>query len=119
MGYNSTDAARDAHDAERGDALLLEALSLAQEICRAFAERFQDDPLGPAISVELELGSDDQPVFVFTLLMEIDDDFDADEYPAEGIERLLKDLRENVADSIVDDWDWFVTTATKAGAAER
>lgn len=71
------------------------------------------------MSVGLDAGAEYQPVFVFSLLLALDDDLDADEYPGAEVEKVQSDLRARVASSSVDEWDWIVTTGTKAGAARR
>jgi hypothetical protein len=68
--------------------------------------------------VRLAAGAGDRPVFVFELLVDLDDDLEADDYPVEQIGQLRDKLRSRITSSSrVDDWDWIVNTGTKAGAA--
>ncbi len=117
MGYSEADAAHDAADAERAESALQEAEEAARRIAREFEGNWQGDRLHPNVSVELAVGGDDQPVFVFRLLVDLDEDLDADEYPADEIAGLQGDLRNRVPGTPVDAWDWIVTTGTKAGSA--
>lgn len=71
------------------------------------------------MSVVLDIGADDEPLFVFSLLVELEEDFDVDNYPDVEVERLRSDLRSRVPRTPVDDWRWLLTTGTKAGAARR
>jgi hypothetical protein len=119
MGYSSSDAAHDAADAARAEAALDAALEAADSICTSFVTEHQDSPLSPDVSVSLEVGAEDQPVFVFSLLVELEDDLDPNDFPEDEIETLQSALRARIVNTPVDDWDWIVTTGTKAGAARR
>lgn len=98
-----------------------QALTEAHAVAESVADAFWNDSVGgalePTVSVRLAAGAEDQPVFVFELLVDLDDDLDVDEYPAPEIGELQDDLRRRIAASEVDGWDWIVTTGTKAGAA--
>lgn len=112
-----SDAAAAAHDAELADAALAETRADAEAIAAAFHDEWADNALRPAVSVGLDVGGDDQPLFVFSMNVEIDDDLDADEYPLDEIQALTSALRSRIATSSVDDWAWLVTAGTKASAA--
>ena len=113
MGMSWSDAAAEAHDSERADAALAEA----ETIAGAFSDEWSAKPLHPAVSVDLDIGGDDQPLFVFSMNVEIADDLDADEYPLDEIQELSSALRARIASSSVDHWAWLVSSGTKAGAA--
>ena len=117
MGMSWSDAAAEAHDAERADAALAEALAEAETIAVTFTDERSANPLHPAVSVDLDIGGDDQPLFVFSMNVEIADDLDANEYPLDEIQELSSALRARIASSSVDDWAWLVSPGTKAGAA--
>ena len=119
MGYTSDDATRDAADEERADKALAEARTVADTIAEAFTHDWRGSDLHPIVSAAVDVGGEDQPVFVFSLLLELDDDLDADEYPWGEVEQLQNDLRNRLIGTPVDEWDWIVTTGTKAGAARR
>lgn len=119
MGMSWSDAAAAAHDADRADAALAEALAEAQAIAAQFSDESADHRLRPAVSVDLDIGGDDQPLFVFFVNFELDDDLAADDYPLDEIEELTSALRSRIAVSSVDGWSWLVTAGTKAGAAHR
>lgn len=61
----------------------------------------------------------DQPLFVFTLLIDLPEDFAAEDFPSALVARLQDDLRAQIAGTPVDDWDWIVTVLTKAELARR
>lgn len=119
MGYSASDAAQNAGDAVRAEAALREAIEMAKKVGRQFGDDWRTDPLSPVVSVDVDLGGEDRPVFVFALLVELGDDLDVEEYPEADIGRLQDNLRARIAASTVDDWDWIVSTGTKAGAASR
>lgn len=104
------------HDADRADAALAEAVSIAEDISARFTEQWTANPLRPDVSVDLNVGGDDQPVFVFSVNVDLKDDLDAGEYPLDELQDLASVLRTQVADSSVNDWSWLVTVGTKAGA---
>lgn len=117
MGVSWSDAASEAHDAERSDAALAGALAEAEDIAAEFSDEWSTRPLHPAVSVDLDIGGDDHPLFVFSMNVEIADDLDADEYPLDEIQELTSALRSRIAASVVDNWAWLVSPGTKAGAA--
>lgn len=119
MGLSWSDAAADAHDADRAEAALAEALAVAEAVAVSFTEERSANPLRPAVTVDLDLGGDDQPLFVFSMDIELGDDLDASEYPLDEIQELTSALRSRVASSSVDDWAWLVSAGTQAGAAHR
>ncbi len=115
MGYLKSGPAHAQADAEALD----EALHAARGIGESFAQDWHDSTLSPAVSVVLDTGADDEPLFVFSLLVELDEDFDVDNYPEAEIEALRSDLRSRVPGTPVGDWRWLLATGTKAGAARR
>ncbi len=92
------------------------ALAVAREIAIWFSQEARSE-LRPTIKVDLETGSREQPLLVFSLLLDLEDDLDAKDYPMPEIARLEKDLRARIEKSAVDEWDWIVIAGTKAGAA--
>jgi len=92
------------------------ALAVAREIAISFGQEAQSE-LRPTIKVDLETGSREQPLLVFSLLLDLEDDLDAKDYPMPEIAGLEKDLRARIANSAVHEWDWIVIAGTKAGAA--
>lgn len=115
MGYSDSDAAQDAWYADRAAAELDAAEAAARSIAETFTLEHGSDPLAPAVTAELTVGAEDQPLFVFSLLFELADDFDALDYPADEIASIETALRALVEDSVVDQWDWIVMTGTKIG----
>lgn len=116
MGYSAWDAAQDAADAAREDEALSAASAAAESVSGRFSADLGGTALRPIASVRLRVGAEDQPVFVFELLVDLDDDLDADEYPIDEISRLQDELRARIGESTVDNWDWIVNTGTRTGA---
>lgn len=119
MGMSWGDAAAAAHDAAAADAALATALVEAETVAAAFSDDQLANSLQPAVSVDLEVGGDDRPLFVFSLNVDLDDDLDADDYPIDEIQELASALRSRIATTPIDSWAWLVTAGTKAGAAHR
>jgi hypothetical protein len=119
VGNAWLDAAHDAATAEQRDRALEEAFAAAQRVAESFTADRQADPLAPQVSVTLEVGAEDQPLFVFSLLVALPDDLDADAYPGAEVEALKSDLGGRISDTALNWWDWLVTTRAQAGAAPR
>lgn len=119
MGTPWSDAADAARDSELVDAALAEALTEAEKIAARFTDDQAGNPLRPEVSVDLDVGGDDQPLFVFSVDVDLADDLDADDYPLEEIQELSSTLRSQIAASTVVGWAWLVTAGTKSGAAHR
>ncbi len=68
----------------------------------------------PAYDLEWELryGSEDRLIFVFSVVIDLAEDFDVQEYPRDEVNRLTADLRERIGGTEVDDWDVWVVTVT-------
>jgi hypothetical protein len=114
VSYSPSDAAQDARRAEE---VLTEAFNEAEALVDTFVTDLGGSDLQPVASVRLATGAGDQPVFAFELLVDLDDDLEADDYPVEQIGQLRDEFRSRITSSRVDDWDWIVNTGTKAGAA--
>lgn len=119
MGYSSSDAAHGAADDARSEETLNTAFEAARAICESFGVDQRGSSLSPTVSVNVEAGAEDQWVLVFTLLVELDDDLDPEDFPEDEIERLQSDLRARAVETSVDEWDWIITTGTKAGAGRQ
>ena len=117
MGISWSDAAADAYDSDRGDAALAEVVSAAEEIAARCTQEWASNSLAPDVSVDLDIGGDDQPLFVFAVNVELADDLDSSEYPLDEIQELASALRGRVSGSMVAGWSWLVTVGTKASAA--
>ena len=117
MGMSWTDAAMAAHDAELVEAALAQALTEAEVIAAGFTDELASNPLRPDVTVDLDVGGDDQPLFVFSVDVDLDDGLAASDYPLDEIQELTSALRSRIATSRVNDWAWLVTAGTKADAA--
>jgi len=85
------------------------AQKAADEIVDAFNEQRQSGGLHPKAEAELRSGSVEQPLFVITIHLALDDDFDPADWPQQEVAALTEALRDAVVGSAVDDYDWFVT----------
>lgn len=119
MGLSLGDTIGASRDSDHEGVALAQALVEAEAISSVFTEERSDISLLPRVRVDLDVGGDDQPLFVFSIYFDLDDDLAADDYPLDEIQDLTSELRARIADSSVDGWAWLVTTGTKAGAARR
>lgn len=117
MGSTHSDAAQAAYDADREQEALDQAADAAEAIARELEREWQGGEAEPSVSVALNVGGDDQPVFVFSILLGLDEDFDVAEWPAQILDDLKASLRSRVSGTDVDDWDWLVTAAIKSGSS--
>ena len=114
---HQADAAWDSDGTDRQTRALDEALTAAEAIGQEFAQRWRSNPLSPTVGVDRRLGSRDQPLFVLTIALDLEEDFDDDAWRDGQVEKMVEDLRSLVLNnSTVNDWDWLVTTAVRAGS---
>jgi hypothetical protein len=117
MAWN--DAGPAAHDTAVTKASLADAQAEAAAIAARFTAERTENPLRPDVTVDLDVGGDDQPLFVFSVNVDLDDDLAASEYPLDELQELASALRSQVAESPVNGWASLVTVGTRAGAAHR
>ena len=91
----------------------LDAAKQAAE--RVRTEFVQSLPLGsPAYDAEwtTRYGSEDRLIFVYSVVLDLDEDFDTRDYPAEAAAIATADLRHRLVGTEVDDWGVYVVTVT-------
>ena len=103
---------------ERSADEYLEALTVAMRVAKQIRSDFVASlsPCSPAYDLEWELrhGSGDRLIFVFSVVIDLEEDFDIREYPRDEVNRLTADLRERIGGTEVDSWDvWVVTVTTR------
>lgn len=72
--------------------------------------------LAPEVDVLIEPGSEDY-VLVFTVALQLSDDFDTAEWPEDAVSHLQDDLRARVRGAELDGVDWYASFITKASAS--
>lgn len=117
MGTARSDLGWDDHQSDRAAAELDVAEVAAKEIAAAFTAERSDSSLHPDVSVVLDVGGDDEPLFVFSMDVDLDEGLDVDEYPLDEVQELASELRSRIAASVIATWSSLVTVATKASAA--
>lgn len=113
---DSWDYGYEQHMAAVADAALTRALEAAEALVAACNEEWTSETLDPRASVELKAGAEDQPLFVFTIWVALDESFDPQDWPGELIERLKGALRGKIVISEADSFDWYVTVNSRASA---
>jgi hypothetical protein len=88
---------------------LEEAQEAAGQIVHAFNAAHQSADLHPRAEVDLTLGSVDQPLFVFTIHLDLASDVDLADAPVAAIDALTADLEGRIVQGPVDDHSWYVT----------
>lgn len=104
----------DAADTDREQAAFDRAQGAAAQIVADLKGKWEASGLTTRLSFEVPAGAEDQPVFTFTLLLDLADDFDAADWPADEVEQLSEEIRGRLIGSPVDDWDWLVTSRAVA-----
>lgn len=99
----------DAHDEERAATSLAVAEMTAATIVDDLNRLWESSGIPTRVVFDVPSGAEDQPVFTFTLQLDLPDDFDVDEWPGDDVARLTEAVRERVIGTPVDDWDWAVT----------
>ena len=57
-------------------------------------------------------GSEDRLIFVFSVVLDLEEDFDTRDYPDEAAASATSDLRSRLVGTKVDDWGVYVVTVT-------
>lgn len=104
----------DAVDTDREQAAFDRAHGLAAQIVADLNRGWEASGSTARLSWEVRAGADDQPVFTFTLLLDLAEDFDPADWPADQVEALSEEIRNRLIGSEVDDWDWLVTSRAVA-----
>lgn len=107
-------SAQDRPSADEYVETLTHAMSAAKQITSDFVASLS--PCSPAYDLEWELrhGSDDRLIFVFSVVIDLAEDFDVREYPRDEVNRLTADLRARIDGTEVDAWDvWVVTVKAR------
>ena len=108
VSYSISNAAQD----ERSAAEFQAAKDAADEVKSEFV---RDLPPGsPVYDLEwiTRYGSNDRLIFVFSVVIDLDEDFERSEYPDAEMDDLTADLWKKIIGSKVDDWGVGVVTAT-------
>ena len=113
MGYTADDAASDAYYAAQEAEDLEATTERGRQLVEEFLGAWADHQLSPGLAFSVEAGGDDQPLFVFTIQVSLEEDFDAAEWPADAVEELTADLRSRISGTEIDNWDWFVGASIK------
>lgn len=116
MSYASSDTWL-ADQAERSAA---EAKAAAFRAAEQDAERIRQEfvasrpPDSPAYDAEwtTRTGSKGRLIFVFSVVLDLNDDFDVRDYPYDAARHATTDLRQRLVGSKVDEWNVYVVTVT-------
>ena len=112
MSYPSVYAWQD----ELGAAEFQAALDAAKQDAERVRTEFVDSlpPGYPAYDAEwtTRYGSKDRLIFVFSVVLDLEEDFDTCDYPYEAAASATADLRNRLVGTKVDDWGVYVVTVT-------
>ena len=112
MSYPSVYAWQDDLSAAEYQAALDAAKQDAERVRAEFVESLPPD--SPAYDAEwtTPYGSEDRLIFVFSVVLDLEEDFDTREYPAEAAAGATAWLRNRHVGTKVDDWGVVVVTVT-------
>lgn len=85
---DSGDYGYEQHTAELGHADLDRALAEAETLVSTMDQEWAARELQPRATVTLKAGAEDQPLFVFTILIALDENFDREQWPGPLVEGL-------------------------------
>ena len=110
MSWPSVYAWQDELSAAEYQAALDVAKQDAERVRKEFVESLP--PGSPAYDAEwtTRYRSEDRLIFVFSVVLDLDEDFDTRDYPYEAAASATADLRSRLVGSKVDDWSVFVAT---------
>ena len=112
MSYPSVYAWQDELSAAEFQAALDAAKQDAERVKKEFVESLA--PSSPAYDAEwtTRYGSEDRLIFVFSVVLDLEEDFDTRDYPGEAADAATADLRRRLVGTKVDDWGVYVVTVT-------
>jgi hypothetical protein len=117
MSYPSVHVWQDELSATEFQSALDRAKRAAERVRKEFVESLSPD--SPAYDVEwtTRYGSKDRLIFEFSVVLDLDEDFDVRDYPGEAADSATAELRRRLVGTKVDEWGVFVVTVT--GRPER
>lgn len=100
----------------RSAAGFLDALKSAMRAANKVRKEFLSSlpPCSVAYDLEwvLRYGSEERLIFVFSVIIDLEENFDVQAYPREEVNRITADLRERLIGTEVDAWGVWVVTVT-------
>ena len=104
-------------EAEHSAAEVQDAFAGAQRDADRIKKEFVEDLVAqdsPAYDAEwtTRYGSDDRLIFVFSVVLDLEEDFDLEDYPYEAAQSATEDLRRRLVGTKVDDWGVYVVSVT-------
>ena len=106
----------DVSQDERSTVGLLDALKSAMRAANKVRKEFLSSlpPCSVAHDLEwvLRYGSEDRLIFVFSVIIDLEESFDLQAYPREEVNGVTADLRERLIGTEVDAWGVWVVTVT-------
>lgn len=91
-----------------------QATTIANDLAAELTAKWSSEPLSPDVRVELTTGEYGDPLFVFSVNVDLPDDLPAAEYPMDHLSGLKKYVRARIIATPVDEWKWLVEVGTKA-----
>ena len=112
MSYSSAYASLDNRSAVEFQVALEAAKRDAERIREDFVEHLPAD--SPVYDAEwtTRYGSKNRLIFVFSVVLDLDENFDTRDYPYEAAGSATADLRKRLVGTRVDDWGVYVVTVT-------
>lgn len=104
----------DAEDVDREQSAFDRAHDCATKLVADLNGEWEASGLTTRLSFEVPIGAEDQPVFTFTLLLDLADDFDPADWPAVQVEKLSDEIGSRLIGSPADQFDWLVTSRAVA-----
>lgn len=111
--------ASDMRYSDMEDAALDDLLATARQVADGVSAEYQGRGLVLGIDVDLQAGGEGQPILVFKILLSLDDDFAAEDWPGDAVAEVKRRLRSRVQGSPVDAIEWFVFVSTHRESSVR
>ena len=103
-------------EAEHSAAEVQDAFTDAQQDAERIKKKFVANlpPGSPAYDAEwtTRYGSEDRLIFVFSVVLDLEEDFDLEDYPYEAAQNATEDLRRLLVGTKVDAWGVYVVSVT-------
>ena len=112
MSHPMAYASQEDRGAVEFEAALEAAKEDAERVRAEFVDSLPPDSLAYDAEWTTRYGSEDRLIFIFSVVLDLDEDLRIRDYPREAVNRVTADLRRRLVGTRVDTWGVWVVTIT-------
>ena len=114
MNHPMAYASREDRGAVEIEAALAAAREDAERVRAEFVDGLPPDSLAYDVEWTTRYGSEDRLIFIFSVVLDLDEKLRMRDYPREAVNQVIADLRRRLVGTRVDAWGvWVVTIALR------